>query len=52
MEPIIEEIDKSLLAEELKGQFCIQEVSRGNMQLYVIEGHKAPALMREIGRRG
>ena len=50
MEPIIEEIDKSLLAEELKGQFCIQEVSRGNMQLYVIEGHKAPALMREIGR--
>lgn len=51
MEPIIEEIDRSLLAEELKGQFCIQEVSRGNMQLYVIEGHKAPALMREIGRR-
>lgn len=51
MEPIIEEIDKSLLAEELKGQVCLSELSRGNMQLYVVEGYKAPAVMREIGRR-
>ena len=51
MEPIIEEIDKSLLVEELKGQVCLSELSRSNMQLYVFEGHKAPALMREIGRR-
>ena len=51
MEPIIDPIDKSLLAEELKRQFCLSELSRGNMQLYVVEGYKAPALMREIGRR-
>ncbi len=50
MEPIIEEIDKSLLAEEIKGQVCLQELSRGKMQLYVLEGYKAPALMKEIGR--
>jgi len=51
MEPIIEEIDKSILVEELKGQVCLSELSRGNMHLYVVEGYKAPALMREIGRR-
>ena len=39
MEPIIEEIDKSLLAEEIKGQVCLQELSRGKMQLYVLEGY-------------
>jgi hypothetical protein len=50
MEPIIVEIDKSLLAEEIKGQVCLQELSRGKMQLYVLEGYKAPALMKEIGR--
>lgn len=51
MEPIIEPIDKSLLVQELKGQTCLSELCRGIMQLYVVEGHKAPAIMREIGRR-
>ena len=51
MEPIIEEKDKSLLAEEIKRQVCLSELTRGNMELYVVQGHKAPALMREIGRR-
>ena len=51
MEPIIEPIDKSILLEELKGQTCLSELSRGNMQIYVVEGYKAPAVMREIGRR-
>ena len=51
MEPIIEPIDKSILVEELKGQTCLSELSRGNMHLYVVEGYKAPAVMREIGRR-
>lgn len=51
MEPIIDEIDKSLLVEELKGEVCLSGLSRGKMQLYVVQGHKTPALMREIGRR-
>ena len=50
MEPIIEPIEKSLLLQELKGQTSLSELSRGNMQLYVVEGYKAPSLMREIGR--
>lgn len=51
MEPIIDAIDKTLLVEELKGEVCLSEYSRGNMQLYVVDGYKAPSVMREIGRK-
>ena len=51
VESVVEPVDKTLLVRELEHQTCLSGLSRGNMQLYLIEGHKAPSLMREIGRQ-
>jgi hypothetical protein len=47
---IIDPIDPLVLEEELKSQFCMDSLNRGNMQLYLVDGCKAPSVMREVGR--
>lgn len=50
MENIIPAVDPLLVEEELHTQRCLTQLSRGSVELYLVEGYKAPSVMREIGR--
>ena len=50
MEKIIDPVDKALLCAELTPDKKIQDTSHGNNELYVVDGHDSPNVLREIGR--
>lgn len=50
MEPIIAPVDVNLLKEELTPSKKLCDTHKGGNELYVIDGHDSPNLLREIGR--
>lgn len=50
MEEIIAPVDKSELHAELADAWLLRSSNKGDNQIYVVDGRKAPAVMREIGR--
>lgn len=50
MEEIIAPVDKSELRAELADAWLLRSSNKGDNQIYVVDGRKAPAVMREIGR--
>lgn len=50
MKPIINPIDKNLLKAELTNAGLIRTTRKGNNEIYIINHHNSPNVMREIGR--
>jgi hypothetical protein len=50
METIIEPVDRKLLLDELTSERFVRTTNYGNNEIYVINHHNSPHLMREIGR--
>lgn len=47
---IIDPVDTDILEDELKSQQFLRHANKGGNDLYVVDGRKAPNVMREIGR--
>jgi hypothetical protein len=47
---MIPAVDKDLLLEELKPGHFLRNTNNGNNEIYIIEAHSSPNLMREVGR--
>lgn len=50
MEPIIEAIDRSLLKLELTAERFVRITRKGDNEIYIVNHHNAPNIVREIGR--
>ena len=50
MEPIIDPIDREILLKELKDGRFIRTTNYGENEIYIINHHNSPNVMREIGR--
>ncbi len=50
MTPIIEPIDKELLKAELTPDKKVRDTNKANNEIYIVNHHNAPNVMREIGR--
>lgn len=50
MEPIIDPIDKRILAQELHQDYFLRNTNKAGNQIYIIKAAEAPAVMQEIGR--
>lgn len=50
MQEIIEPIDRVLLLSELRSEFFVRKTNNGNNEIYILDAHRAPNLMKEIGR--
>lgn len=50
MQEIIEPIDRALLLSELRSEFFVRKTNNGNNEIYILDAHRAPNLMKEIGR--
>ena len=50
MEPIIEPIDRELLRSELTAERFVRVTRKGDNEIYIINQHNAPNIVREIGR--
>lgn len=50
MQAIIDAVDKDALAAELTADRLLRPSNKGGNEIYVIDGHDCPAVMREIGR--
>jgi hypothetical protein len=50
MKPIIPAIDKEILKKELHHVGCIRSTRKGDNEIYIINQHNAPNVVREIGR--
>lgn len=50
MEQIINPIGRHLLRSELSSEKLLRMSSRGNNEIYVVDGESSPAVMKEIGR--
>jgi hypothetical protein len=51
MKDIIPPADPLQIQEQLQSQPCLDSLSRGRAQLYVVDGAQAPLVMQEIGRQ-
>ncbi|MCH5220552.1 MAG: GNAT family N-acetyltransferase [Muribaculaceae bacterium] len=49
-QPIIEQIDKELIKQELTPERFLRKTNKGGNEIYVIDAHTSPNVMREIGR--
>lgn len=49
-EPIIAPVDRSLLKSELTRECFLRHTNKGNNDIYIVDAHTAPNVMREIGR--
>ena len=49
-EPIISPIDKNLLKAELHANGRIRTTRKGDNEIYIVNAHNAPNVIREIGR--
>ena len=50
LEPVIDEVDVSLLEKELNESTFLRKSNKGGNELYIVDAHTAPNTMREIGR--
>jgi hypothetical protein len=50
MKTIIPPVDRSLLLSELNPGRFIRKTNNGNNEIYIVNAHNSPNLMREIGR--
>ncbi|MCT4562071.1 MAG: GNAT family N-acetyltransferase [Crocinitomicaceae bacterium] len=50
MKPIIDPIDRDVLKKELNEAGLIRSTRKGNNEIYIINHHNSPHVMREIGR--
>jgi hypothetical protein len=50
VQEIVPPVEPLVLEQELRSQICLEPLSRGSVQLYVVEGPQAPSVMQEIGR--
>lgn len=50
MQKIIEPVDRSLIKKELTNDSFIRYTNNGRNEIYLINYHNAPSIMREIGR--
>lgn len=50
MQPIIDKIDPELIVAELTPDRLLRQTNKGDNEIYVLDGRKAPNTMREIGR--
>lgn len=48
--PIIPPVDRALLEAELNAQTFIRDTNNSNNQLFIVNQHNAPNMLREIGR--
>ena len=48
--PVIEPVDRTVLAAELNRDRFIRKTNKGNNEIYIINHHNSPNVMREIGR--
>lgn len=49
-EKIIEPIEVDLLKKELTEDTFLRKTNKGNNEIYIVDAHQAPNVMREIGR--
>jgi hypothetical protein len=50
MEKVIDPIDKSLLKAELNADRFLRNTRKGNNEIYIINAHNSPNVLKEIGR--
>ncbi len=50
MQPIIEAVDRSLILGELTKERFVRHTNFGKNEIYIVNAHNSPAVMREIGR--
>ena len=50
VEPIIDPIDRSLLKKELSKDRFARHTRKGENEIYIVNHHNAPNVVREIGR--
>ncbi len=50
MKEIIAPIDRSLLKEELNKDRFVRKTRKGDNEIYIVNDHNAPGVLREIGR--
>ena len=50
MEKIIDRVDRSAIKRELTPECLLRESNKGGNQIYIIDAHRQPTTMREIGR--
>lgn len=50
MEPIIEPIDRDILKSELTAERFVRITRKGDNEIYIVNYHNAPNVVREIGR--
>ena len=50
MEKIIDRVDRSATKRELTHECLLRESNKGGNQIYIIDAHRQPTTMREIGR--
>ena len=50
MKEIIPPVDKLLLKQELSGDKFLRPTNKAHNEIYIIDAHNSPHVMREIGR--
>lgn len=50
MEPIIGSIDKNILKSELTEERFVRITRKGDNEIYIVNHHNAPNVVKEIGR--
>ncbi len=50
MQPIIPPVDPALIQAELTPERLLRTTNRGGNEIYIIDAHSSPTVMREIGR--
>ena len=50
MKDVIPEIDRKLLMQELNDDTFIRRTNNGNKEIFVVDNHNAPNVVKEIGR--
>ena len=50
MKAIIREVELDLIKQELTSDRLLRKTNKGGNEIYVVNAHNAPNVMREIGR--
>lgn len=50
MKPVIPEIDRAILKKELEAIGCARTTRKGDNEIYIVNYHNAPNVVKEIGR--
>jgi hypothetical protein len=50
LEPIIAAVDKDIIAAELSRERFIRKTNKANNEIYIVNAHNSPNVIREIGR--